>query len=381
MDGGRPASATTTSTWGRHHPRPPVPDRQVEHPGPGPGLRRVHGARPAPRPSSTRSRPDVVLAMSPPLTLGPAGWAVARARRVPFVFNIQDVFPDVAVELGVLTDPRVIAAASWLERFSYRGADAVTVLSDDLARQRRAPSSAGRGRDRQGPGDPELRRHRAGSGRARRTTPTGPSTASSGRTVVMYAGNVGLSQSLDLVARRGRRAARRARRRVRGQRRRVGPGRPGAPAPPGSPTCASSTCSPSERLPEVLAAADLHVVPAAAGAGPLERAVEAVLDPRRRPAGAWPASTRAPRWPARSSGPAPGRPCRPTTPRPSPGARPRLLDDPDQAERWAAPGGPSSRAGRRRPRWPRLRGAVRPSWCGARGPVGPGDPAWRPGSR
>ena len=43
--------------------------------------------------------------MSPPLTLGLSGWAVARARRVPFVFNIQDVFPDVAVELGVLAQP------------------------------------------------------------------------------------------------------------------------------------------------------------------------------------------------------------------------------------------------------------------------------------
>ncbi len=59
-----------------------------------------------------RPAPDVVLAMSPPLTLGLAGWAVARARRVPFVFNIQDVFPDVAVELGLLTGQRVIAAAS-----------------------------------------------------------------------------------------------------------------------------------------------------------------------------------------------------------------------------------------------------------------------------
>ena len=34
-----------------------------------------------------------------------AGWLAARARRVPFVFNIQDVFPDVAVELGVITNP------------------------------------------------------------------------------------------------------------------------------------------------------------------------------------------------------------------------------------------------------------------------------------
>jgi glycosyltransferase involved in cell wall biosynthesis len=81
---------------------------------------------------ATRIRPDAVMVMSPPLPLGAAGWLVSLLRRTPFVFNIQDVFPDVAVELGAITDRRVIAAASSLERFLYRRADAVTVLSDDL---------------------------------------------------------------------------------------------------------------------------------------------------------------------------------------------------------------------------------------------------------
>ena len=91
----------------------------------------------------SRSRPDAVLAMSPPLTLGAAGWLAARAHRVPFVFNIQDVFPDVAVELGAITDPRVIRFASWLERETYLRSDAVTVLSDDL-RDNVAAKIAGR---------------------------------------------------------------------------------------------------------------------------------------------------------------------------------------------------------------------------------------------
>ena len=51
----------------------------------------------------TGGRVDGVLAMSPPLTLGLTGWGLALARRAPLVFNIQDVFPDVAIELGVLT--------------------------------------------------------------------------------------------------------------------------------------------------------------------------------------------------------------------------------------------------------------------------------------
>ncbi len=141
-------------------------------------------------------RPDAVLAMSPPLTLGAGGWMAARARRVPFVFNIQDVFPDVAVELGVITNPRVIAAASWLERETYLHADAVTVLSDDL-RDNVAAKLRG---DR-----PDRVRVIPNFVDVERIRPTDKENSYraeyglSGKTVVMYAGNVGFSQSLDLV--------------------------------------------------------------------------------------------------------------------------------------------------------------------------------------
>ncbi|MCU1355318.1 MAG: glycosyl transferase, group 1 [Acidimicrobiales bacterium] len=149
----------------------------------------------------TRSKPDAVLAMSPPLTLGLAGWAIAKAHRVPFVFNIQDVFPDVAVELGAITDQRVIRVARWLERETYLRADAVTVLSDDL-RDNVAAKIAGR-------------RGRAGDAAKVRVIPNfidtewiRPSERENayrrefgleGKQVVMYAGNVGWSQSLDLL--------------------------------------------------------------------------------------------------------------------------------------------------------------------------------------
>ena len=84
-------------------------------------------ARPAGAPGPTRCWPCRRRSR----WAAPAGWPPA-AGGVPFVFNIQDVFPDVAVELGAITNPRVIQLASWLERWSYRRSDAVTVLSDDL---------------------------------------------------------------------------------------------------------------------------------------------------------------------------------------------------------------------------------------------------------
>jgi colanic acid biosynthesis glycosyl transferase WcaI len=139
---------------------------------------------------------DVVMGMSPPIFLGEAAEALARVRRTPVVFNVQDVFPDVAVELGALTNPRLIRIASALERRLYRRADAVTVLSRDQAENVAAklpPSQRSKVRTIENFFDPEKIR------------PTDPETAYrrehglSGRTVVMYSGNVGLSQSFELV--------------------------------------------------------------------------------------------------------------------------------------------------------------------------------------
>ncbi|CAN5687785.1 glycosyltransferase family 4 protein [soil metagenome] len=215
---------------------------------------------------TSRSRPDAVLAMSPPLTLGAAGWAAARAHRVPFVFNIQDVFPDVAVELGAITNPKVIAAASWLERETYLRADAVTVLSEDL-KANVAAKIAGR---------------RGASGRAEkvRVIPNFIDTewirpgerengyrreyGLEGKTVVMYAGNVGFSQSLDLVLAAATHLAHDPQ--VVFVINGGGSARPSLEqAAAGLPNVRFVDMQPKARLPEVAAAADIHVVPLRTG--------------------------------------------------------------------------------------------------------------------
>ena len=143
-----------------------------------------------------RWRPDLVFAMSPPLTLGLAGWAAARRRRVPFVFNVQDVFPDVTVALGLIDNRRMIRILEGLERFIYRRADAVTVLSEDMADNLAAKLSATEAErlhvipnfvdhDRIRPGD----RHNAFRAEL----------GLHDEQVVMYAGNLGFSQPLELV--------------------------------------------------------------------------------------------------------------------------------------------------------------------------------------
>ena len=137
---------------------------------------------------------DGVLGVSPPLTLAVAARAVASRRKAAFVFNVQDVYPDVAVELGALTNHRVIAAGYRLERWCYNAADAVTVLSEELkdnvARKTADPSKV-----RVIPNfvDTAWIRPSERSNSYRREF------GLEGKTVVMYAGNVGLSQGLGIV--------------------------------------------------------------------------------------------------------------------------------------------------------------------------------------
>ncbi|MFV0258801.1 MAG: glycosyltransferase family 4 protein [Acidimicrobiales bacterium] len=141
-------------------------------------------------------RPDVVVAMSPPIFLGDAGWAVARRWRVPLVFNVQDIFPDVAVDLGAITNPRVIDAARAHERSLYRRADAVTVLSEDQADNVRAKLPLDQvDKVRIIHNFVDLERIRV----LDRMTPYRTAHDLGEATVVMYSGNVGLSQSFDLI--------------------------------------------------------------------------------------------------------------------------------------------------------------------------------------
>ena len=133
----------------------------------------------------------------------------------------------------------------------------------------------------------------------------------------MYAGNVGLSQSLDLVLGRRRRTWPTTPTSCSSSTAAARPGPASSGAAAGLPNVRFVDMQPKERLPEVLAAADIHVVPLKPGLAwsSVPSKLYSILAAAAR---SWPASTRAPRSPAPSSGPAPGSPCRPTTPRPSP---------------------------------------------------------------
>jgi glycosyltransferase involved in cell wall biosynthesis len=78
--------------------------------------------------------PDVVIAETPPLFTAASAVAIARGRRAPLILNVADLWPDSAVQLGALSNPRAIALAQRLERFAYRHSAAITVPTAGIHR-------------------------------------------------------------------------------------------------------------------------------------------------------------------------------------------------------------------------------------------------------
>jgi glycosyltransferase involved in cell wall biosynthesis len=72
---------------------------------------------------------DLVWGTSPPIFQGLTAWALARLKRARLLFEVRDLWPAFAVEVGVLRNRVLIRASEWLERFLYRHADKVMVNS------------------------------------------------------------------------------------------------------------------------------------------------------------------------------------------------------------------------------------------------------------
>jgi len=201
---------------------------------------------------------DGVLAMSPPLTLGLTGWFTKIIRRAPLVFNIQDVFPDAAIQTGAISNKKIIAAAKWLERVSYQRSDAVVLLSRDL-RTNIANKIDTKFHDRLHviPNFVDT----VAITPQNRMTAYRAELGIGDQLVVMYAGNVGFSQSLNLVAEAAAKFPEIAFV-INGD---------GAARKKLQDDCAQlanvyfGDYQPIERLSEVLATGDIHLVPLRAG--------------------------------------------------------------------------------------------------------------------
>lgn len=137
---------------------------------------------------------DVILAPSPPLTIGLSATLLSRWWRIPFIFNVQEIYPDIAVHLGLLRNRSVIRAMEFVERLVYERASAVVVISDWFRRILRAkgvpdhklrviPNFVDVDFMQPQPRDNDFARHHG----------------LHDRFVVLYAGNIGLTQGFETI--------------------------------------------------------------------------------------------------------------------------------------------------------------------------------------
>lgn len=81
---------------------------------------------------SARIKSDVIYATSGPLTIAlPAIFAAVLLRR-PMVFEVRDLWPEGAIQLGVLKNPISIFCARMLERIAYRYSKHIVALSPGM---------------------------------------------------------------------------------------------------------------------------------------------------------------------------------------------------------------------------------------------------------
>lgn len=81
-----------------------------------------------------QSRPDVLLVVSPPLGLAMNAVLLSRIWRIPYVFDVEDLQPDAAAELGMLPKP-ILTAMYKVERMAYRNAGLVSTLTTGMMRR------------------------------------------------------------------------------------------------------------------------------------------------------------------------------------------------------------------------------------------------------
>lgn len=91
----------------------------------------------------TKCKFDIILVTSPPLFVGITAYVLSLFKRIPFVFEIRDLWPESAIDTGILKNSTIIKISYWFESFIYKKAKLINVLTpafrDKLIRDKKVP--------------------------------------------------------------------------------------------------------------------------------------------------------------------------------------------------------------------------------------------------
>jgi glycosyltransferase involved in cell wall biosynthesis len=140
------------------------------------------------------SRPDVIVVETDPPALGLLGAFLKWWHRCPMVYYLQDLFPEVGLALGRFRPGLLTGLLRWMTQAGLRHADRVVVVGEDMRRLVLARGVA--------PGKIEVVPNWVDPGLVRPCeghNPLRSEWGGGGKFVVMYSGNLGLSQGLEHV--------------------------------------------------------------------------------------------------------------------------------------------------------------------------------------
>jgi putative colanic acid biosynthesis glycosyltransferase WcaI len=139
-------------------------------------------------------RQDVVLIVSPPITLGVTGVFLAWVRRAAFVYDVRELWPDVPVQMGMIKNRVLVGFLYALEKFVYRRADAISTIARSFNEKLIARGVAA-SRIYFTPNFVDVKGLPPGG----KTNPFSVEHNLAGSFVVIYAGNIGLTQGLEIL--------------------------------------------------------------------------------------------------------------------------------------------------------------------------------------
>ena len=75
------------------------------------------------------SKFDLILCTSPPLFVGITAYLLSRIKRTPYVFEVRDLWPESAIDTGIVTNKVIIRFSYWFESQIYKKARLINVLT------------------------------------------------------------------------------------------------------------------------------------------------------------------------------------------------------------------------------------------------------------
>ena len=141
-----------------------------------------------------RGNYQAVYATSPPLFVGGAALALSYLRRIPLFFEVRDLWPESAVAMGELNNPKAVALAEWLEKACYRRAKKIVVVTQGIFNRLVERGYANKLTLIPNGANVELFQHRGEAGQRLREK-----LGLQDKFVVIYAGIHGLAQGLETI--------------------------------------------------------------------------------------------------------------------------------------------------------------------------------------